>query len=281
MLFNVSSTLEYTVNTEGCFLLNIHALKTGSQRVIEESFRVEPDVSKQELVSPGGENRFMRLDVHRKTELQVSYNALVDTSYRKIPAHLLDDTPLSQFPASVLMYINPSRYCQSDRLLRFAQNNFGMINHGFEKVLAICKWINNNINYISGSTNAQTSAYDTITEQAGVCRDFAHLGIALCRASTIPARYFTGYAYQLKPADFHACFEAYLGGEWIVFDPTGLAPLNGLVKIATSKDAADASVATLFGDVNWKSVSVKCECLDENFVPLMYGEGTDYGISFG
>ena len=83
-----------------------------------------------------------------------------------------------------------------------------------------------------GSTNSDTSAYDTVTQRAGVCRDFAHLGIALCRALNIPARYFTGYAYELDPPDFHACFECYLGGRWMVFDATRLAHLNGLVRIA-------------------------------------------------
>jgi len=167
--------------------------------------------------------------------------------------------------ALVLSYLNPSRYCQSDKLYRLANNMFGHIENAFDKVLALTEWIYNNVEYLSGSTNSQTSAYDTVTEQAGVCRDFAHLGIALCRALTIPARYFTGYSYKLSPPDFHACFEAYLGGKWIIFDPTRLAPLNGLAKIATGRDAADTAIASIFGDVRFDAISVSCELADEEF----------------
>ena len=111
------------------------------------------------------------------------------------------------------------------------------------------EWIHDNVEYVRGSTNSGTSAYDTVTQRVGVCRDFAHLGIALCRALNIPARYFTGYAYELEPPDFHACFECYIGGEWMVFDATRLAHLNGLVRIASGRDAADTAVASIFGAV--------------------------------
>src|SRR4026209_2982055 len=107
-----------------------------------------------------------------------------------------------------------------------------------------------------------TSAFDTVTQRTGVCRDFSHLAIALCRALSIPARYFSGYAYQLDPPDFHACFEAFIGGRWSLFDPTRLAPLNGLVRIAMGRDAADASIATIFGRMLCTAMSVRCELLD-------------------
>jgi transglutaminase-like putative cysteine protease len=94
------------------------------------------------------------------------------------------------------------------------------------------------------------------------------LGIALCRALSIPARYFTGYAYNLNPPDFHACFEAYIGGEWIFFDPTKLVPVNGLVKIANGRDAADAAVASIYGNASCTSMIVKCECNDPDFEPI-------------
>ena len=168
----------------------------------------------------------------------------------------------------VLSFLYPSRYCQSDKLFRLAHNLFGDIPNPYEKVLTLTNWIHTNVQYISGSTDNHTSAFDTVTEQAGVCRDFAHLGIALCRALTIPARYFTGYAYQLVPADFHACFEAYIGDEWILFDATKLAPLNGLIKIATGHDAADASIANIFGDIAFTSMQVNCELADNDFQPF-------------
>jgi transglutaminase-like putative cysteine protease len=106
---------------------------------------------------------------------------------------------------------------------------------------------------------------DTIEQRRGVCRDFAHLGIALCRALNVPARYVTAYAYQLNPPDFHACFEVFVNGWWYVFDPTRLAPLNGLVRIATGRDAADAAVCTIFGDPQLTKSMVSCELLGSGF----------------
>jgi transglutaminase-like putative cysteine protease len=137
-------------------------------------------------------------------------------------------------------------------------------------VVAINDWIFYNVEYIVGSTNSGTSALDTLTERAGVCRDFAHLGIALCRALSIPARYFTCYSYKLYPQNFHACFEAYIGGEWLLFDPTMLAPLNGMIKIANGRDAADASVASIFGNAYCNLINVQCDCIDSNYQPYNY-----------
>jgi len=131
-------------------------------------------------------------------------------------------------------------------LVRLAQHEFGKLQHGFSRVTAICNWIRNNVEYLRGSTNPLTSAYDTATERAGVCRDFAHLAIAFCRALLIPARFVAGYAYALQQPDFHAYFEAYLDGAWYIFDPTRLAPQTGLIRIGTGHDAADTSFATIF-----------------------------------
>ena len=97
-----------------------------------------------------------------------------------------------------------------------------------------------------------------MTQRIGVCRDFSHLAIALCRALNIPARYFAGYAYDLQPPDFHACFECFIGGSWVVFDATRLAHLNGLVRVGTGRDAADAAVASIFGSAKCTQISVDC-----------------------
>jgi transglutaminase-like putative cysteine protease len=97
-------------------------------------------------------------------------------------------------------------------------------------------------------------AFDTVTERVGVCRDFAHLGIAFCRALNIPARFAAGYAYQLNPPDFHAYFEAFLGDRWYLFDPTRLVAKDGLIRIGTGRDAADISFATIFGPVSMEEM---------------------------
>ena len=99
---------------------------------------------------------------------------------------------------------------------------------------------------------AQTSAYDTFSLRAGVCRDFAHLGITFCRALGIPARFVSAYGWQLVPQDFHAVFEAYLGDRWYLFDATRTAPLDGLVRIAVGRDAADSAFSTFYGSVNFQ-----------------------------
>ena len=280
MKFDVSARLDYSIRTESTLILNIHALRTQSQAVLNESFSIMPYMKSEELQSFNHGNRFIRLDVPGNTALSISYNATVDNSYRISDYSKVANIPVGQLDAEILPFLYPSRYCQSDKLYRLAHNMFGYYVAPFEKVIALTNWINLNVEYLSGSTNAQTSAYDTVTEQAGVCRDFAHLGIALCRALNIPARYFTGYAYKLIPADFHACFEAYLGNEWVLFDATKLAPLNGLIKIATGRDAADTAIASIFGDVYFTGMQVACELAEENFDPYLYPFNTTEGITY-
>jgi len=280
MKFNVFTEMGYTVRSAGTLILNISALRTPHQTVLDESFTVDPYIKVEELLSANGENRLMRFEVAGPDKIKVIYKATVDNYYTLSDHEQKDEIPVAQFDTSILPYLNPSRYCQSDKLYRLANNMFGHIHNPFSKVIALTDWINKNVQYQSGFSNAQTSAYDTVTQQVGVCRDFAHLGIALCRALTIPARYFTGYAYKLKPQDFHACFEAYLGGEWILFDATKLVPLNGLIKIATGRDAADTALANIFGDVNFTFMKVSCELADENFEPVVYDSNGFTGLAY-
>lgn len=281
MRFAVSAELGYDVRSSGTLILNIHALRTSNQIILDETLIIEPDIFAEELLSPNGENRFIRLAFNQPTYVNIYYRATVDVSYKTTLHSYQHDDAVAYMNADVLPYLYPSRYCQSDKLFRIALNKFGDIVNPFEKVTALTNWIYQNVTYLSGYTTAQTSAYDTMAEQAGVCRDFAHLGIALCRALTIPARYFTGYAYNLFPADFHACFEAYLGGNWIVFDATKLCPLNGFVKIASGRDAADTAVANIFGDINFTYMNANCELLDTAaFEPFYYDSLSYTGISY-
>jgi len=279
MKFDVFTEMEYTANSPGTLILNIHALRTPTQTVVNETFVIDPYIKFEELIEPNG-NRLVRFEIPEPGNIKVTYNATVDNSIIVSDHTHREETPVAHLNSTILPYLYPSRYCQSDKLYRLADNLFGKIVDPFEKVIALTKWINTNVQYISGFSNAQTSAYDTVTQQAGVCRDFAHLGIALCRALTIPARYFTGYAYHLKPADFHACFEAYLGGEWVLFDATRLVPLNGLVKIANGRDAADTAIANIFGDIIFTTMQVTCELADENFEPFFYEGSALQGLSY-
>lgn len=276
--FKVSSTLTYKASGPSTIVLGNQALRTKSQKVVEESLIVDPVLPTDEFVSLSGDSRFVRISMNANTEVKVEYRAVVETSCEFVSANELDKVVVRQLDHETLNYLFPSRYCQSDRLARLAWREFGHINGTFEKVMAIRDWINDNVDYQRGSTDSQTSAYDTVTQRAGVCRDFAHLGVALCRALTIPARYFSGYAYQLEPPDLHACFEVFIGGRWIIFDATDLAPLNGLVRIGTGRDAADTAVASLFGSVQNTSMVVSCECLTPDFKPLRAKDLASKGV---
>ena len=280
MKFEVNASLGYKVTAPTTFIFNTSVLRNRHQQVIEESFIVDPAIQYQELQRSNEGNRFIRMQVMVPMDVFISYRAVVNTSSTVIPQQYQTAENVAYLEPSILKYLNPSRYCQSDKLARLANNKFNNIENPYLKVIELTGWINRNVEYLSGSTNSETSAYDTVTQQAGVCRDFAHLGIALCRALTIPARYFTGYAFQLYPADFHACFEAYLGGKWILFDATGLAPLNGLVKIGNSRDAADVPVASIFGNAENSFMTVECKCNETGFSPYFYQPGNLEGISY-
>ena len=280
MKFEVNASLGYKVTAPTTFIFNTSVLRNRHQQVIEESFIVDPAIQYQELQRSNEGNRFIRMQVMVPMDVFISYRAVVNTSSTVIPQQYQTAENVAYLEPSILKYLNPSRYCQSDKLARLANNKFNNIENPYLKVIELTGWINRNVEYLSGSTNSETSAYDTVTQQAGVCRDFAHLGIALCRALTIPARYFTGYAFQLYPADFHACFEAYLGGKWILFDATGLAPLNGLVKIGSSRDAADVPVASIFGNAENSFMTVECKCIENGFSPYFYQPGKLEGISY-
>ncbi|HVJ67067.1 MAG TPA: transglutaminase family protein [Caulifigura sp.] len=273
MKFHVSSRIEYAIRFPSTLILNIHPQQGESQLIEKEQFLVEPFVPVEHLSIPGSENRFVRLTTGDLKSLTLSYSATVDCQHDILPAKSLEELPVGDIPPEVIPFLFPSRYCQSDRLSRLAWDLFGKQPTPHKKVVSIVDWIHDNVEYLSGSTNSGTSAFDTVTQRTGVCRDFAHLGIALCRALNIPARYFTGYAYQLDPPDFHALFEAYLGGRWVLFDATHLAPLNGLVRIGGGRDAADAAVASIFGGVSTTSMTVDCQLAEgQTFTPV---EGPD------
>lgn len=281
MKFKVSARLGYQANSAGTIILNIHALRTSGQLISDEVFTITPDSSGEELIIPDTDNRFVRIDIPGPGDYQISYDAIAENAFEVHHYKNYTDISISHLEPAVLMYLNPSRYCQSDKLYRLAENEFGSLANNYNKAVAITKWIHNHVEYLSGSTTSETSAYDTVAQQAGVCRDFAHLGIALCRALSIPARYFTGYSYMLIPQDFHACFEAYIGGRWLLFDATRLSPLNGFVKIATGRDAADTSIASMFGDIVNTSTEVNCQLAgDDDFKPVYHYPSVYDGVAY-
>ena len=276
MAFQINAELRYDVPMRSTILLSIHALTTPNQNLHQEVFRVTPGVVWEELSMESGENRYIRLDTGDVTTLEVSYAVMAETRHTMVSHEEIRETPISEIRRSAISYLFPSRYCQSDRLGRLAMKMFGHICNPYQKTVAIADWIFENIDYLGGATDTATSAFDTVTQRAGVCRDFAHLGIAFCRALSIPARYFAGYACHMEPPDFHACFEACIGNRWFIFDPTRRASLNGLIRIGTGRDAADAAVATIFGQMQMTGMSVSC--VSDDFRPLMAGDLTGRAI---
>ena len=240
--------LDYDVTAPAHFLFNIEAAFADGHRVVSERLSVTPAVKVRTFFDERNGNRFVRLDAPRG-QLSVNYNANVELVSWPVPLHL-DEAPVTDVPDDVLRYLMPSRYCESDILSRAAQQMFGFLPLGLSRVRAIENWIHESINYMPGFSNSTTTAQEVFVQRAGVCRDFAHLGITFCRALNIPARLVVGYVYfEEPPQDFHAVFEAWLDNQWVVFDPTKMAPIDRLVRVGTGRDAKDVAFATIFGGV--------------------------------
>jgi transglutaminase-like putative cysteine protease len=161
----------------------------------------------------------------------------------------------SDLPSKVLPFLLPSRFCHSDKFMRFAQREFASAGDGVARIMAILEWIHRNVDYVSGVSNAETTAERTFVDRAGVYRDFTHLVITLGRVLGIPARAVSAYALQLDPPDFHAIFEVYLENGWWLIDPTRLAPIEGIVRIGSGRDASD--IAFLTSDKQCQVISQK------------------------
>ncbi|MGL5194523.1 MAG: transglutaminase-like domain-containing protein [Chroococcales cyanobacterium] len=259
MKFKLGCTLNYNVESLSTFVFNIRVVETACQKILTEQLIIDPDIRIDEYVTPIVENRYFRVNVPGGTNLNVFYQATVEMTHFYGDANTIFEVAPADLPVETFHYLYPSRYCESDRLSNLALSEFGDLTTGYSRVTAICNWIYEKVIYEYGTSNPHTSAFDTATERIGVCRDFAHLAIAFCRALNIPARCVAGYAYGLQPPDFHACFEAYLGGRWYLFDATRLAPQNGIIRIGTGRDASDVAFATIFGDIYLNKMDIFIE----------------------
>ncbi len=267
MKYKLGCDLDYQIDSFSTFIFNFRVAQIDCQKIISEHLQLNPAIPFDEFVSPVLENRYFRVNVSPETSLRVSYRAEVEMShFYGDPNRIMEIQP-ADLPKETWPYLYPSRFCQSDRLVNLALSEFGGEQMGYSRVTAICNWIFDKVYYQYGASSAHTSAFDTATERIGVCRDFAHLGIAFCRALNIPARFVSSYAYGLSIPDFHACFEAYLGGRWYLFDPTRQAPQNGVVRIGTGRDAADVSIATIFGNVSMNDMRIFIEHVPDQDCP--------------
>jgi transglutaminase-like putative cysteine protease len=244
--FHVDCEIDYEVKRQSVFVFNLALDSTPRQRLLAESFSTTGEGRADEFRDEVGHNRFHRVNVPPGT-FNVRYLATVDVE-APVSGEGAGELALIDLPGSVLSYLQSSRYCEVEFTYGFALRRFGGILAGYGRVQSICNWIKDNVDYLIGSSTVTSGARDVLANRAGVCRDFAHLGITLCRALNIPARFVTAYTrYVDPPPDFHAVFEAYLGGRWHLFDATGLADPSELIRIGTGRDASDVSFATFFG----------------------------------
>lgn len=244
--FDIDCTLDYDVGTPTHFLFHLKAMRGPGQRVVREALHMQPELVPAEFEDVDG-NRFFRIDPPAGP-LRVRYTATVERDAEPTMDGDAAEVRVSELPGALLHRLSPTRFCESDLLGPAALKLFGALPPGRSRVEAITQWIRENVEYRVGSTGPTTTARDVFVQRSGVCRDFAHLGMAFCRALSIPARFVVGYAqFEEPPPDFHAIFEAWLGGRWVGFDATGLAPVDGLVRIGIGGDAKDVPFSTNYG----------------------------------
>ncbi len=245
--------LRYDIAPPGSDLIfNIHAAHTRQQMITQESLQISQALIPQIHTDKATSNRYLRLSA-APGPLTVRYGATVALHHHIAQPEQISEIPVARLPMDVMGYVYPSRYCQSDQLHRLAVAEFGHLWQGYSRVQAIQEWVQRRVKFTNNASNSNTSALETLRDGVGICRDFAHLMIALCRAVNIPARFTTGIDYgadpALGPTDFHAYVEVYLGHRWYIFDPSGTAIPMGFVRFGTGRDAADVAYATIFGTV--------------------------------
>ena len=201
------------------------------------------------LLAPAGDIRF-------SADFIVADSGEPDPQVPDAIQHSVDD-----LPDDVIVFLLASRYCETDSLLDEAWRRFGAVRPGWGRVAAICDFVNEQITFGYHHARSTRTAREGLEEGVGVCRDFAHLAVALCRCMNIPARYVTGYLGDIGvpaalPMDFSAWFEVYLGGRWHVFDARHNHPRIGRIPLAVGRDAADTAISTHFGPATLKQFDV-------------------------
>jgi len=225
-----------------------------AQWLSEERYAFEPRVEPTEYVDVYGNlcQRFVaprgRLTIRAEAVVEVADTLRIDERAARVP--------IPDLPQDTLQYLLQSRYCPSDKVKEEADRIVGRAKGGYTQVEAIRAWIHDKIDYRYGVSNASTDAFETLQLKAGVCRDFSHVGITLCRSLGIPARMVVGYLHELDPMDLHAWFEAYIGGRWVTFDATQDRPRGGRIVIAYGRDAADVAIISNYGPLQTRAMNV-------------------------
>jgi len=245
MWLKTSCNLAFDISVPTSFILMLRPRSGSQQWVAREEYIISPDVPVFEFTDLYG-NLCQRL-IAPPGIFEVRTSAEIRIADYVDQAPGADFNEIQHLPDPVLHFLLPSRYCESDRFCDLATMLTAGQKPGYDQVSAIEHWLRNNIRYLPGSSSLPLSAVEVNLQQSGVCRDLAHLGIALCRSLSIPARMVVGYLFNLEPMDLHAWFEAYVGGAWYTFDAVQTGPKGGYVAVGYGRDAADVAIYNQFG----------------------------------
>ena len=245
MWVRVSCKLEMAFEVPSPMILLLRPRSDSRQWVSRDHYGVWPALPIYEFTDIFGNQCQRLLSPAGSLQLEVSSDVHVAPAIDRRPGAAFVE--VQDLPDETLTYLAPSRYCESDRLGGLAARISGHCRPGYEQVQAISEWIHRKLEYRTKSDPVPISAEEVLERGHGVCRDFAHVGIALCRSLSIPARITVGYLHRLEPMDLHAWFEAFVGGKWYVFDPTRSTLGGGRVCLGHGRDAADVPVFTQFG----------------------------------
>ena len=232
-------------------LMDIHSSRRHNI-IKEHQLRVSQGIRAHSIVDPAG-NLARRVTANAGA-LSLKLDGIIFDHGLPDPVNIwADATPVAELPVDVMPFLMPSRYCESDVLSNFAWSHFGGTSGGWATIQAICDFVHDRLHFSYPDARETRTAAQALEERNGVCRDFAHLAIALCRAMNIPARFCNGYLGDIgvppdpAPMDFNAWFEAYLGGRWYTFDARHNKPRIGRILISLGRDAADVAMITSFG----------------------------------
>jgi transglutaminase-like putative cysteine protease len=243
------------------FILMLRPRSGAHQWVARESYTLKPSVPVVEYTDNYGNLCQRLIAPPGEFSIRTSADILTADGVDVSPGAPFDD--VQNLPDAVLTYLLPTRYCESDRFIDLGQEIVVGVTPGYDQVAAIVAWIRENIRFNPDSIHFQLSAVEVNQQREGVCRELAHLGIALCRGLCIPARMVVGYLHGLEPMDFHAWFEAHVGGRWHTFDATQPQVTGGRVTVAYGRDAADVAIFNQFGPALFpREMSVRVQMLD-------------------
>lgn len=253
MRLSIDVHLDYRVHAPADLLLAVEVAQTADQRLIADRLTVGGVGPMVPVAGIEGIGR--RTWMPCADRMTAHYRATVELHRPPVRLAGLPADPLATLPAAVVPYLFPSRYCESDRFENLVRREFGHLAGG-DKVQAIADWIHGHLDYRGGTTNGTTTARDTYVGQTGVCRDYAHLMIAMVRAGDIPARMVGAYGLGVEPQDFHAVAEVWLAGAWHLVDATRMAAPEALVRVGVGRDATDVAFLTIFGTADYIAQSV-------------------------